>query len=83
MNWISNVVPPKIRSMLQRDTPENLWTKCPESGELVFNKDLEGNLWVVPGSRLSHAHARRGATRACSTAAPMTACRRPTCRSIR
>ena len=50
MNWISNVVPPKIRSMLKRDTPENLWTKCPESGELVFNKDLEGNLWVVPGS---------------------------------
>ena len=50
MNWISNVVPPKIRSMLKRDTPENLWTKCPESGELVFNKDLEANLWVVPGS---------------------------------
>ncbi len=50
MNWISNVVPPKIRSMLKRDTPENLWTKCPESGELVFHKDLEANLWVVPGS---------------------------------
>lgn len=50
MNWISNVVPPKIRSMLKRDTAENLWTKCPESGELVFNKDLEANLWVVPGS---------------------------------
>ena len=50
MNWISNVVPPKIRSMLKRDTPENLWVKCPESGELVFHKDLESNLWVVPGS---------------------------------
>ena len=50
MNWISNVVPPKIRSMLRRDTPENLWVKCPDSGELVFHKDLEANLWVVPGS---------------------------------
>ncbi len=50
MNWMSNVVPPKIRSILRRDTPENLWTKCPESGELVFHKDLEANLWVVPGS---------------------------------
>jgi acetyl-CoA carboxylase carboxyl transferase subunit beta len=50
MNWISNVVPPKIRSILKRDTPDNLWVKCPESGELVFHKDLEGNLWVVPGS---------------------------------
>ncbi len=50
MNWISNVVPPKIRSFLKRETPENLWVKCPDSGELVFHKDLEANLYVVPGS---------------------------------
>lgn len=50
MNWISNVVPPKIRSFLRRETPENLWVKCPESGELIFHKDLESNLYVVPGS---------------------------------
>jgi len=50
MNWISNVVPPKIRSFLKRETPENLWVKCPESGQLVFHKDLETNLYVVPGS---------------------------------
>ena len=50
MNWISNVVPPRVRSLLRRETPENLWVKCPESGELVFHKDLEANLFVVPGS---------------------------------
>jgi acetyl-CoA carboxylase carboxyl transferase subunit beta len=50
MNWISNVVPPKIRSFLRRETPENLWVKCPDSGELVFHKDLEANLHVVPSS---------------------------------
>jgi acetyl-CoA carboxylase carboxyl transferase subunit beta len=50
MNWISNVVPPKIRSFLRRDTPENLWVKCPDSGQLVFHKDLEANQMVVPGS---------------------------------
>ena len=50
MNWISNVVPPKIRSFLRRETPENLWVKCPDSGELVFHKDLEANLHVVPNS---------------------------------
>ncbi|HXZ15553.1 MAG TPA: acetyl-CoA carboxylase, carboxyltransferase subunit beta [Roseiarcus sp.] len=49
MNWIDNVVPPKIRSFLRRETPENLWVKCPESGQLVFHKDLEANLMVVPG----------------------------------
>ncbi len=50
MNWYSDVVPPKIKSILRREAPENLWVKCPESGELVFHKDLEANLYVVPGS---------------------------------
>ncbi len=50
MNWISNVVPPKIRSFLRRDTPENLLIKCPESGQLVFHKDVEANLFVIPSS---------------------------------
>jgi acetyl-CoA carboxylase carboxyl transferase subunit beta len=50
MNWMSNVVPPKIRSFLKRETPDNLWVKCPDSGELVFHKDLESNLFVVPNS---------------------------------
>ena len=31
-------------------TTEGLWTKCPVSGEIVFNKDLEANLMVVPKS---------------------------------
>ncbi len=50
MNWISNVVRPKIRSFLRRDVPENLWIKCPESGQLVFYKDVEANQFVIPGS---------------------------------
>ena len=50
MNWISNVVRPKIRGMLRREVPENLWIKCPETGQLVFYKDVEANLFVIPGS---------------------------------
>ena len=50
MNWISDLVPPRIRSFVRREAPENLWVKCPDSGELVFHKDLEANLFVVPGS---------------------------------
>ena len=50
MNWITEALPPKIRSFLKRETPENLWVKCPESGQLVFHKEVEQNLWVVPGS---------------------------------
>src|ERR1700736_5161602 len=50
MNWISNVVRPKIRSFLKREVPENLWVKCPETGQLVFYKDLEANQFVIPSS---------------------------------
>jgi acetyl-CoA carboxylase carboxyl transferase subunit beta len=59
MNWISNVVRPKIRSFLnRRETPENLWIKCPETGQLVFYKDVEANQFVIPGSNY---HMRIGA----------------------
>jgi acetyl-CoA carboxylase carboxyl transferase subunit beta len=50
MNWITNVVRPKIRNMLKREVPENLWIKCPDTGQLVFHKDVEANQWVIPGS---------------------------------
>ena len=53
MNWITNYVRPKINSMLgrpDRDVPENLWIKCPETGEMVFHRDLEENKWVIPAS---------------------------------
>jgi acetyl-CoA carboxylase carboxyl transferase subunit beta len=51
MNWISNVVRPKIRNFLdRREVPENLWLKCPETGQLVFYKDVEANQFVIPGS---------------------------------
>jgi acetyl-CoA carboxylase carboxyl transferase subunit beta len=59
MNWISNVVRPKIRNFLaRRDVPENLWIKCPESGQLVFYKDVEANQFVIP---TSNYHMRMGA----------------------
>ncbi|KQR79367.1 acetyl-CoA carboxylase, carboxyltransferase subunit beta [Rhizobium sp. Leaf341] len=51
MNWITNYVRPKINSMLgRREVPENLWIKCPETGEMVFHRDLEDNKWVIPAS---------------------------------
>ncbi len=58
MNWITNLVRPKIRSLLKRETPENLWIKCPDTGQMVFQKEVEDNLWVIPGS--DH-HLRMGA----------------------
>jgi acetyl-CoA carboxylase carboxyl transferase subunit beta len=51
VNWINSVVRPKIRSILRRkEMPENLWVKCPETGQMIYYKDLEANQFVVPGS---------------------------------
>lgn len=51
MNWINNLVRPRFGSLLnKRDTPQNLWIKDPQSGAMVFHKDLEDNQYVVPES---------------------------------
>jgi acetyl-CoA carboxylase carboxyl transferase subunit beta len=34
----------------RRDMPDNLWIKDPETGEMVFHKDLESNQYVIPSS---------------------------------
>ena len=51
MNWLTNVVRPKLTSFLnKRESPENLWIKCPVTGEMVFHRDVEANQWVIPNS---------------------------------
>ena len=59
MNWLTNVVRPKIRSLLRREVPENMWIKCPDTGQLVFYKDVEANQFVIPSSNY---HMRMSAT---------------------
>ena len=47
MNWITNYVRPKINSLFsRREVPENLWTKCPECGTMLFHRELAANLNV-------------------------------------
>jgi len=57
MNWIKNFVRPRIRSLLgvtKREVPENMWVKDPDSGQMVFYKDLEQNQFVFPNSNHHH-----------------------------
>jgi len=55
MNWLSNIRPPGMKSFLgKRDTPSDLWIKCPKNGDLVYKADLEENWWVTPAG----AHMR-------------------------
>ncbi len=57
MSWID-----RVRKALpfqdKRDTPDNLWIKCPSCSEMLFTKEYEDNLNVCP--RCDH-HGRIGA----------------------
>ncbi len=57
MSWIS-----RVRNSLgfipKRETPDNLWHKCPSCEEMLFTKEFEENLEVCP--RCEH-HGRIGA----------------------
>jgi len=48
MSWLTNVVLPKIRAVVsaKREVPDNLWTKCPACGQMLFHRELEANLNV-------------------------------------
>lgn len=34
----------------KKDIPKDLWTKCPKTGEIIYNRVLKDNLMVVPSS---------------------------------
>jgi acetyl-CoA carboxylase carboxyl transferase subunit beta len=57
MSWLN-----RVRKALpfkdKRDTPDNLWIKCPSCSEMLFTKEYEENLSVCP--RCEH-HGRIGA----------------------
>ena len=49
MNWLTRLTPPGVKNIFtKKDSPDNLWIKCPKSGEMVFSNDLEGLLHVTP-----------------------------------
>lgn len=49
MNWLTKLTPPGVKSIFTKtDTPDNLWMKCPKSGEMIFTADLPGLMHVTP-----------------------------------
>ena len=57
MSWLT-----RVRNALpfapKRETPDNLWVKCPACSEMLFTREYEDNLYVCP--RCEH-HGRIGA----------------------
>lgn len=57
MSWL-NKVRNSLANLKKRETPDNLWIKCPSCSEMLFTKEYEENLSVCP--RCEH-HGRIGA----------------------
>lgn len=52
--WLARIAPGVHKLVSKRDapdTPENLWVKCPDTGEMIYRPDLEAALWVTPAGR--------------------------------
>ncbi|MDQ8028812.1 MAG: acetyl-CoA carboxylase carboxyltransferase subunit beta [Brevundimonas sp.] len=49
--WLSRFAPGVRKIVSRRDTPDNLWVKDPDSGEMLYRSDLENALWVTPSGR--------------------------------
>ena len=48
MSWITEYVRPKIRGLLRRDVPDNLWTTCDSCSQMVLTKELRKAQNVCP-----------------------------------
>ncbi|MDR3508734.1 MAG: acetyl-CoA carboxylase carboxyltransferase subunit beta [Caulobacteraceae bacterium] len=49
--WLAKIAPGVRNLVAKRETPENLWVKCPDTGEMIYRPDLEAALWVTPAGR--------------------------------
>jgi acetyl-CoA carboxylase carboxyl transferase subunit beta len=47
--WLSKLRPGVRKAEAPRsDTPDDLWVKCPDTGELIYRPELEAAFWVTP-----------------------------------
>ena len=53
-SWLARFAP-GVRSgdktEARRETPDNLWVKDPDTGEMIYRPDLEAAWWVTPSGR--------------------------------
>ena len=53
-NWLARFAPGVRRggkAEPRRETPDNLWVKDPDTGEMIYRPDLEAAWWVTPSGR--------------------------------
>lgn len=51
MSWIDRIRPGINKLLQKRESPDNLWVKDPETGDMLYKSDLENSQWVTPSGR--------------------------------
>ncbi len=46
MNWLTDIVRPKIKKTTPKEISDDLWVKCPECGQMLFSKELKKSMYV-------------------------------------
>ena len=46
MNWLTDIVRPKIQKTTPKEIADKLWVKCPSCGQMLFSKELKNSLYV-------------------------------------
>lgn len=57
--WLAKIAPGVSKLVSpKRETPENLWVKDPDTGEMIYRPDLEAAQWVTPTGRHMRINAQ-------------------------
>ncbi len=46
MNWLTDIVRPKIQKTTPKEIADNLWVKCPNCNQMLFSKELKKSMYV-------------------------------------
>ncbi len=46
MNWLTDIVRPKIQKTTPKEIADNLWVKCPSCNQMLFSKELKKSMYV-------------------------------------
>ena len=57
--WLARIAPGVRRIVGRRDTPENLWVKDPDTGQIIYRPELEAALWVTPSGKHMRINAQQ------------------------
>lgn len=48
MSWLKEIVRPRIATRTRRGVSADIWQKCPDCGEMIYQEDLNTSLYTCP-----------------------------------